>query len=504
MSTRRAGTLIAALLLMLAVAVPDALASETLPGQLQGVNRSGTEYACVQGWGVFDGPVDDRAISAMADWGVNTVRVPLNESCWLGLAGVPSEFSGEVYRRALTGFVDRLLAAGMTVILDLHWSSGNGPARGQDPMPNMTHSPNFWGQVATVFSHRDGVVFEAFNEPHSVGWECWRDGCDGWAGVQDLVDAIRGAGASQPIILTGLEWGNDLRGWLEHRPTDPQDALVAGAHVYDFNRCSDPECWDRELGPVAAAVPLVITEFGSSDCSRAWAESLMKWADAHGVSYLAWSWNTADCRSGPALIDSYGGTPTEYGEAVRRHFASGRFVDDDGSVHEAAIEWLAAAGVSRGCNPPINDRFCPDQPLTREQSAAFFSRVFGLAAGPPHRFSDSLGSPFAPEIGGMAMAGISRGCDPPGNRRFCPTDPITRGQWAAFVVRALDLDRSGAANGFNDTAGHVFESDIAALAQSGLTSGCNPPRSDRFCAEEPVTRAQAASFFARISSLIGR
>jgi hypothetical protein len=53
------------------------------------------------------------------------------------------------------------------------------------------------------------------------------------------------------------------------------------------------------------------------------------------------------------------------------------FWDDDGSVFEADIEALAAAGVTRGCNPPHNTRFCPEQPVTRGQMAAFLARALG-------------------------------------------------------------------------------------------------------------------------------
>ncbi len=37
----------------------------------------------------------------------------------------------------------------------------------------------------------------------------------------------------------------------------------------------------------------------------------------------------------------------------------GTFTDDNGSIHEAAIEAIAAEGITRGCNPPTNDRYCP-------------------------------------------------------------------------------------------------------------------------------------------------
>src|SRR5262249_56928217 len=55
---------------------------------LRGVDRSGTEYACVQGWGIFDGPSDAASVQAIASWHTNAVRVPLNEDCWLSINGV--------------------------------------------------------------------------------------------------------------------------------------------------------------------------------------------------------------------------------------------------------------------------------------------------------------------------------------------------------------------------------------------------------------------------------
>ena len=65
---------------------------------LRGVDRSGTEYACVQGNGIFDGEVDQAAVNAMKSWGINAVRVPLNEACWNGESYVNSAYAGANYR----------------------------------------------------------------------------------------------------------------------------------------------------------------------------------------------------------------------------------------------------------------------------------------------------------------------------------------------------------------------------------------------------------------------
>ena len=56
----------------------------------------------------------------------------------------------------------------------------------------------------------------------------------------------------------------------------------------------------------------------------------------------------------------------------------GTFTDDDGNVHEANIEAIAAEEITKGCNPPTNDRYCPTSSLTRGQMAAFVRRALSL------------------------------------------------------------------------------------------------------------------------------
>ena len=291
------------------------------PLQLRGVNRSGTEYSCVQGHGIFDGDTGDRAIAAMTEWQINTVRVPLNDDCWLGAPGLDPSLSGSAYRAAIEDYVVRLADAGMVVILDLHWTGTPGDlAREQQPMANAGRSPEFWRSVASEFAGLDSVMFDVFNEPHEIDWSCWRDGCASYAGMQDLVDAIRSTGADQPIILSGLDWGGDLRRWQEFRPEDPLDSLVAGAHLYDFKRCDEPDCWDSEIGAVTLDSPVVITEFGDTDCNGDFSQRVMSWADSAQVSYVAWAWNPWECGAGPALITSHDGAPTPYGRLVRDRY----------------------------------------------------------------------------------------------------------------------------------------------------------------------------------------
>lgn len=115
-----------------------------------------------------------------------------------------------------------------------------------------------------------------------------------------------------------------------------------------------------------------------------------------------------------------------------------RFVDDTGSVHESDINAIGQAQITRGCNPPTNDRYCPHRSITRAEMAALLVRALGLTDdGGGNAFVDDNGSEFEADIAKLAAAGITRGCNPPLNDRFCPTDLVDRGQMAAFLYRAL-------------------------------------------------------------------
>jgi hypothetical protein len=306
--------------------------------QLRGVNRSGLEYACIQGWGFFDSPhpdqIDDASmIAAMKNWDINAVRVPLNEDCWLGI-NAPARFSGAAYRRIVRRYVAALGAAGMYVILDLHWAApGHVAATDQIPMAERDHAPAFWRSVAGAFKSDHAVIFDLFNEPYAISWSCWRSGCrmpaaNGRpayhaAGMQQLVDAVRSTGARQPLLLGGIGWAGDLSGWLAHEPHDPAHRLVASEHNYGGLGPCSATC----RGAIVATdrrVPVVLGELGETDCRHAYIDQMMGFADRYGIGYLGWAWNAVSgsdsCESGPSLITSYRGTPTAYGVGFRDHF----------------------------------------------------------------------------------------------------------------------------------------------------------------------------------------
>ncbi len=171
------------------------------------------------------------------------------------------------------------------------------------------------------------------------------------------------------------------------------------------------------------------------------------------------------------------------------------FVDD--------IEWLAMQEITRGCNPPDNTLFCPGSFVTRAQMAAFLVRALGyLDDGGGNLFVDDDGSTFEADIDKLGTAGVTRGCNPPINDRFCPNQLVTRAQMAAFLVRAYKLPDTGVSNLFVDDDGSTFEADIDKLGSAGVTRACNPPANDRFCPNQYVTREQMAAFIRRAAGTI--
>jgi len=179
----------------------------------------------------------------------------------------------------------------------------------------------------------------------------------------------------------------------------------------------------------------------------------------------------------------------------------GSFIDDDGSVHEGSIEAVAAEEITEGCNPPANDRYCPDDVVTRGQMAAFLARALDLPASEDNHFADEDGHLFEDAIDSLAASRITLGCNPPANDLFCPDHPMTRGQMAAMLVRAFHFPESEEADRFVDDTGSVFEGAIDDLAAAGVTMGCDPPDNTRFCPADPITRAQMATFLTRALDL---
>jgi endoglucanase len=345
--------------------------------QLRGVNISGLEATAIQGWS--SDPWGDANLGgepnwkSVLSWKANAVRLPLNEASWLALTtydinGVSrkADPAGN-YQATVIKAVADATAAGLYVILDLHWSGPNvtvpGQAApvpqtpfegsgGQNPMADADHSLQFWTSIAQQFGHNPAVMFELFNEPYfwwitatEQEWPVWRNGgvitqyvtgtnpyqvTYNWksAGMQQMLDAVRATGASNVVIAGGVGWSAEMSGWLANKPSDPLNQLAAAWHAYPNSSATNQPAWgDIEYtyvkNIVAAQIPVVITETGDHNAAGTVGAPLVSaalpWADQNGVSYLGWGWDVWPNPNNVLIKDALG-TPTDgYGVYFQQH-----------------------------------------------------------------------------------------------------------------------------------------------------------------------------------------
>ena len=193
------------------------------PVILRGVNRSGTEYACIQGLGIFDGPSDEASVRAIAAWHVNFVRVLLNEDCWLGINGVkprvrrPELPPGDRQVRQAAAPPRHLCGD----LADLG-SAGTRSARPHQPRaPDEDHSPAMWASMAATFKNDPDVLLAPWGEP-VVSARCLLRGgllpaAHGpttrhyrTAGMQQAVNVMRRR-IPRADRIPGVNYANDMR-----------------------------------------------------------------------------------------------------------------------------------------------------------------------------------------------------------------------------------------------------------------------------------------------------
>jgi hypothetical protein len=110
------------------------------------------------------------------------------------------------------------------------------------------------------------------------------------------------------------------------------------------------------------------------------------------------------------------------------------FTDDENLPQQAAINRMAAAGITSGCG---EDRFCPEGTVTRGQMASFLDRALELPEADRDYFTDDDGIVHEGAINRVAAAGLTVGCD---EGRYCPDGEVTWRQLIIFLERALALE----------------------------------------------------------------
>jgi len=214
---------------------------------------------------------------AIDQWHANVIRLPVRDDFWFGVGPWQKKGEGGIsYRQLVDDTVEFANSRGAYLVLDLHKF---GPPTDDDV--------KFWKDAAVRYKNHPGVIFELFNEPHSMSWKVWRDGGllhgpenahidlnakenneaddddERTPGMQALVDAVRSTGARNLVIAGGLDWGYNLSGTVKDFPLhDPpgNDGIMYSSHIYPWKKD-----WQINTLDAAAKYPIFVGEVGCPD-----------------------------------------------------------------------------------------------------------------------------------------------------------------------------------------------------------------------------------------------
>ena len=216
------------------------------PFILRGLNASDPERLLkIEHW-------NKAYFEEMKKWGANVVRIPINQTYWTtNLANYQATIDRQV------GFAKKW---GLDVILDLHWHDDVV----QQQNMAQPDAIAFWSAFATRYLGDDRVLFELYNEPHDISAEEWRNGSNTWAGMQQLLDAVRATGAQHIAIIGGLRFGFDLS-----RPCCSSRASASRSGILLMPRLSARASWR-----IGVSGGICVARIRSRTISKAWSDNV--------------------------------------------------------------------------------------------------------------------------------------------------------------------------------------------------------------------------------------
>ncbi len=294
------------------------------PVRLRGVNTASMEWTSDG-----EGHILETVMIALRDWHANVIRLPLSQDRWFGKAPEQTD-KGKYYRILVRQVVDAVSMAGGYIVLDLHWSNAGdwGKNIGQHFMPD-ENSLSFWVDVAEAYKNHPAVLFGLYNEPHNVGWDIWQKGGQVTeratqktpvrtykaVGMQPLLEAVRSTGASNVVIVGGLDWAYDYSGILAGRQlADPDgNGVLYDNHAYP-NKGDTVERWIAKMETAAKVLPVFVGEFGpeprkglGAEKDEPWVRHVLQALKDHDWNWAAWDMHPA---AGPRLILNFACEPT--------------------------------------------------------------------------------------------------------------------------------------------------------------------------------------------------
>lgn len=311
------------------------------PVWLQGVNIVSLE------WSATGEQVMKAALVAIDQWGANIIRLPVTQKWWFG-TGAGQADGGAAYRKLVDDVITQVANRGKYVLLDLHQF---GP-------PRQEHA-DFWHDAAAHYRNHPAVLFDLFNEPHSMTWPVWRDGGETnekkkpgeedafltaeekarvaathrSIGMQKLLDTVRAAGANNVVLVGGLDYAYDLSGIANGYALRDQPGargIILSTHIYPWKKG-----WAEKVLVAADKFPIFVGEVGagaqkmtwlpadSQEDAVTWVPEMLGFIQQHKFHWTAFAFHP---KAGPPMLEDWSYQPNAaWGAFVKRALAGEHF-----------------------------------------------------------------------------------------------------------------------------------------------------------------------------------
>jgi endoglucanase len=299
------------------------------------------------GWSSTGENVLRSFMVAIDDWKSNVVRLPVRAEFWFAKDESQKD-GGVAYRKLIDDAITMAANRGAYTVLDLHSFRA----------PKQIHA-EFWKEAAAKYKDNPAVLFDVYNEPYNINWEVWLkgglvedkdavySGSDEVAflneeekqvkgfrsvGMQALVDAIRGAGAKNIIIVGGLDYSYDLSGMAKGFIVDEKggNGMMLSTHIYAQKRD-----YPGKVLIMADKYPIFVGEFGANtkkfdfmpaeaqEDAETWVPKIFGFMQKHKMHYTGWSFHPG---AGPMMLKGWNYEPTpEWGAVAKRALAGEKF-----------------------------------------------------------------------------------------------------------------------------------------------------------------------------------
>lgn len=251
-------------------------------------------------WGIASQNFSRGEYSGMRRAGADSVRIQVSQP---GLDPKNPLFTTEFRERVISA-VRAARASGLSVIISVQDETQSGETTPTDLPNNATR--RVWRELAPVFGHDRGVLYELLNEPRQSpspqNWQAWAEA------MNQTIRTVRDSGAVNVVVADGLGFAEYLEG--APQLDDPLRQVAYAAHPYS-HRAADQTVlsWDAKFGHFAQRAPVIVTEWTTAvpyycdaNTSRS-VVSFLRYLQDHeiGLEAVAWDWSSANF--GSAVYD---------------------------------------------------------------------------------------------------------------------------------------------------------------------------------------------------------